>query len=219
MEENQKRQISEPGGKVGVLIPGLGAVSTTFIAGVEAIRRGLTKPYGSLTQIGRIRLGRRDEGKNPLIKEFVPLAELDQLVFGAWDPIPDNGFEAARKAAVLRNEDLDPVAGALAEVKPMKAVFDRNYVHKLEGTNVKEGKNRRELAEQLRQDIRDFKAENGCDRLVMVWCASTEAFMKRTAVHESIDAFEGALDKDDPDISPSMLYGMAYFMGSNSYCR
>ncbi|NOZ88083.1 MAG: inositol-3-phosphate synthase [Deltaproteobacteria bacterium] len=204
-----KRQISGPEGKLGVLLPGLGAVATTFIAGVESIRRGLAKPYGSLTQMGRIRLGRRDDGKSPLIKEFAPLANLDQLVFGAWDPIPDNGYEAAKKAAVLKQEHLDPVAGTLAEIKPMKAVFDKNYVRKLDGTNVKQGSDKMDLAEQVREDIRNFKKENGCDRLVMVWCASTEVFMTRNSVHEDIASFEQGLKKSDPSISPSMIYAYA----------
>src|SRR5438477_2497163 len=144
-------------GKLGILTPGLGAVATTFIAGVEAIRRGHAKPIGSLTQMATIRLGKRTENRSPLIKDFVPLASLDDLVFGAWDPIPDDAYTAARKAGVLEDKDLQPVAAFLESIKPMPAVFDNKYVTRITGTNVKKGKTKRDLAEQLRQDIRDFK--------------------------------------------------------------
>jgi len=159
--------------------------------------------------MGTIRLGRRDTGNSPKIKDFVPLAGLDQMVFGAWDPIPDNGYEAARKAAVLRPEHLDPVAGALAEVKPMPAVFDKRYVKKLDGTNVKTGATKADLAAQVREDIRSFKEKQGCDRLVVIWCGSTEVFLEPGDVHQTIEAFENGLESNDPGIAPSMIYAYA----------
>src|SRR5439155_2778001 len=160
--------IRPSGGKLGVLTPGLGAVATTFMAGVESIRRGHSKPIGSLTQMATIRLGKRTENRSPLIKEFVPLAGLDDIVFGAWDPIPDDAYTAAKKAGVLEERDLEPVADFLKAIKPMPAVFDNKYVTRINGPNVKKGKTKRDLAEQLRQDMRDFKAKNKCDRLVIV---------------------------------------------------
>jgi len=202
-------QIDAPEGKLGVLLVGLGAVSTTFIAGVESTRRGLAKPIGSLTQMNTIRLGKRTDSRTPLIRDFVPLASLDDLVFGAWDPIPDNAFESARVCGVLRPEDIDPFEDFMSEIEPMSAAFDTNYVKKLEGSNVKEGANKRELAEQLRTDIRRFKEEQSCDRLVMIWAASTEIFMKPTDVHGTLESFEKAMDEDDPAIAPSMLYAWA----------
>jgi len=202
-------QIGAPEGKLGVLLVGLGAVSTTFIAGVESARRGLAKPIGSLTQVNTIRLGKRTDSRTPLIRDFVPLASLDDLVFGAWDPIPDNAFESARVCGVLRPEDIDPFKDFMSEIEPMSAAFDTNYVKKLEGSNVKEGASKRELAEQLREDIRKFKEEQGCDRLVMIWAASTEIFMKPTDVHSTLESFEKAMDEDDPAIAPSMLYAWA----------
>src|SRR5436189_2367569 len=173
-----KHNVKEAKGKLGILTPGLGAVATTFIAGVESIRRGLSEPIGSLTQLGHIRLGRRDENRNPLISEFVSLAALDDIVFGAWDPIPDDAYASAKNAGVLEDKDIEPIANFLKSIKPMPAVFDRSYVRRLDGTNVKTGKNKRDLAEQLREDIRRFKKENNYSRLVMVWCASTEIFLQ-----------------------------------------
>ena len=199
-------------GRLGVLTPGLGAVATTFIAGVESIRRGLSKPIGSLTQMATIRLGKRTDKRSPFIKEFVPLARLDDLVFGGWDPIPDDALTAARKAGVLQEKDLDPVADFLAAIKPMPAVFDQKYVSRLSGTNVKKGKSKRDLAEQLRQDIRDFKAKHKLDRLVMVWCASTEVYIKAGPQHATIEQFEKAMDRNDEAIAPSMLYAWAAIM-------
>jgi myo-inositol-1-phosphate synthase len=199
-------------GKLGILTPGLGAVATTFIAGVESVRRGLSKPIGSLTQMATIRLGKRTENRSPLIKEFVPLAELDDLVFGAWDPIPDDALTAARKAGVLEEKDITPIADFLATIKPMPAVFDNKYVTRIQGTNVKTGKTKRDLAEQLRQDIRDFKAKNKCDRLVIVWCASTEIFIKPGPQHATIEQFERAMENNDEAIAPSMLYAYAALM-------
>ena len=204
-------------GKLGILTPGLGAVATTFIAGVESIRRGHTKPIGSLTQMATIRLGKRTENRAPLIKDFVPLASLDQLVFGAWDPIPDDAYTAAKKAGVLEDKHLEPLKDFLSAIKPMPAVFDQKYVTRLQGTNVKTGKTKRDLAEQLRQDIRDFKAQHGLDRVVAVWCGSTEIFIKLGAVHQTIAAFEQAMDENHDDISPSMLYAWACIMEGVPY--
>jgi len=199
-------------GRLGVLTPGLGAVATTFIAGVESIRRGLSKPIGSLTQMATIRLGKRTDKRSPYIKEFVPLAGLNDLVFGAWDPIPDDALTAARKAGVLQDKDLEPIADFLAAIKPMPAVFDQKYVSRLSGTNVKKGKSKRDLAEQLRQDIREFKARHKLDRLVMVWCASTEVYIKAGPQHATIEQFEKAMDRNDEAIAPSMLYAWAAIM-------
>ena len=199
-------------GRLGVLTPGLGAVATTFIAGVESIRRGLSKPIGSLTQMATIRLGKRTDKRSPYIKEFVPLAGLDDLVFGAWDPIPDDALTAARKAGVLQEKDLEPIADFLAGIKPMPAVFDQKYVSRLSGTNVKKGKSKRDLAEQLRQDIREFKARHKLDRMVMVWCASTEVYIKAGPQHATIEQFEKAMDRNDEAIAPSMLYAWAAIM-------
>jgi myo-inositol-1-phosphate synthase len=196
-------------GRLGVLTPGLGAVATTFIAGVESIRQGRSRPIGSVTQMGHIRLGRRDEHRRPPIREFVPLAELDDLVFGAWDPIPDDAYESARAAGVLEDRDLAPVEAFLRSIRPMPAVFDPAYVRRLDGANVKQGRNKRDLAEQLRQDIRDFRERERCDRLVMIWCGSTEIYLQPTAAHQSLAAFETAMERDDPAIAPSMLYAWA----------
>jgi myo-inositol-1-phosphate synthase len=207
-----RTSIKSAEGRLGILLPGMGAVATTFIAGVEAVRRNHGQPFGSLTQLGHIRLGKRTENRNPLIKELVPLAELDQIVFGGWDPIPDNAYESAKKAGVLKNEDIDPIADFLKSIKPMPAVFDKNYVRKLDGPNVKKGKNKRDLAEQLRADIREFKQKNKCDRLVVVWCGSTEIFITPGPTHQSLAAFEQAMERDDETIAPSMLYAYAALM-------
>jgi len=196
-----------------VLCVGLGAVTTTFMAGVENVRRGRARPIGSLTQMGTIRLGKRTEARSPLIKEFVPLASLDDIVFGAWDPIPDNAYEAALKCGVLdKHEHIEPIADFLKGIAPMPAVFDQYYVKRLEGKNVKKGKTKRELAEALRKDLRDFKAKHGCDRLVIVWCASTEVFITPGPTHETLAAFEKAMDANDVSIAPSMLYAYAAIM-------
>jgi myo-inositol-1-phosphate synthase len=196
-------------GRLGVLTPGLGAVATTFIAGVESIRQGRSRPIGSVTQMGHIRLGRRDENRRPPIREFVPLSSLDDLVFGAWDPIPDDAYESARSAGVLEERDLAPVEAFLRSIRPMPAVFDPAYVRRLDGANVKRGRNKRDLAEQLRQDIREFRERERCDRLVMIWCGSTEIYLQPSDVHQSLAAFEAAMERDDPAIAPSMLYAWA----------
>jgi myo-inositol-1-phosphate synthase len=206
-------------GKLGILTPGLGAVATTFMAGVESIRRGLSKPIGSLTQMATIRLGKRTEKRAPLIKEFVPLAELDDLVFGAWDPIADDALTAACKAGVLEQRHIEPLADFLREIKPMPAVFDNRYVTRIHGENVKRGKTKRDLAEQLRQDIRDFKSKNRLDRVVAVWCASTETYIKSGPQHATIEQFEKAMERNDDAIAPSMLYAWACIMEGVPYAN
>jgi myo-inositol-1-phosphate synthase len=201
--------VAPPKGKLGVLTPGMGAVSTTFMAGVELVRRGQSVPVGSLTQLGTIRLGKRTEGRTPKIKDFVPLAKLDDLVFGGWDVFKDDAYQAASNAGVLDAKDLSKVQKFLKTIKPMKAAFDQHYVKNLSGPNVKKGKNKFDLAEQLRQDIRDFKKKNKCDRLVMVWCGSTEIFLKPQDVHKDLKSFEKGMKNNDPSIAPSMLYAYA----------
>src|SRR5215467_7452427 len=188
-----KTDIKPATGKLGILTPGMGAVATTFIAGVEAIRRGRAKPIGSLTQMGTIRLGKRTEGRSPLIREFVPLANLDDIVFGGWDLFPDDALQAATEAGVLSKEDLAGVADFLGTVRPMSAVFDQAYVKKLTATHAKKGKSKADLAEQVIDDIKNFKKQNACDRLVMVWCGSTESYRSPAPVHASLTAFEKGL--------------------------
>jgi myo-inositol-1-phosphate synthase len=202
-------KIAPAGGKLGVLLVGMGAVSTTTIAGVLAVRRGLAKPIGSLTQMGTVRLGKRTEARSPLIKEFVPLASLDDVVFGGWDIFEDNSYEAAKTAGVLEPGLLDQIRPELEAIKPMPAVFDRRYVKRLDGPNVKKGKNKRDLADQLREDMRRFKQDHGCDRLVMVWCGSTEIYLTESAAHASVAAFEKALEASDENIPSSMIYSYA----------
>jgi myo-inositol-1-phosphate synthase len=206
---NKGVDIAPAEGKLGILLVGLGAVSTTLVAGVEAVRRGISQPVGSLTQMGTIRLGKRTDNKVPKINDFVPIASLDDVVFGAWDIFPDNAFDAAMKAGVLEKDLLNQVSEQLASLKPMPAVFEQNYVKRITGENVKQGKSKTELAEQLIEDIARFKSENGCDRLVMVWAASTEIFLEESDVHRSIEAFEKGLYDSDPAIAPSMIYGYA----------
>ena len=202
-------QISPARGKLGVLLVGLGAVSTTTIAGVCAIRRGLALPIGSLTQMGTIRLGKRTEARTPRIKDFVPLADLNDIVFGGWDIFEEDCYAAARTAGVLEPARLDQVRGELEAIRPMPAVFDQRYVKRLDGPNVKKGRNKRDLAEQVVADIRMFKQKHGCDRLVMVWCGSTEVYMKQTAAHETVASFEKALEQSDEAIPSSMVYAYA----------
>ncbi len=201
--------IEKPKGKLGVLMPGLGAVATTFIAGATAIRKGLAKPIGSLTQMGTIRLGKRTEKRVPKIKEFVELADLIDLVFGGWDIFEDNVYEAAVKAGVLQRELLDQVRGEIEQIKPMKAVFDQNFVKKLHGTYVKEAKTKYDYAQHLIADVENFKKTNNLDRLVMVWCASTEIYLKKESVHDTIESFEKAMKENHPAIAPSMIYAYA----------
>ena len=207
-------------GKLAIFTPGLGAVATTFIAGVERVRRGLSVPIGSLTQMATIRLGKRTDNRSPLIKEFVPLAGLDDIVFGAWDPIPDDAYTAAKKAGVLTKDDLEPVADFLKGIKPMPAVFESRYVTRITGaTNVKTGATKRDLAEQLRADMRNFMAANGATRGAMVWTGSTETYIKAGPQHQTIEAFEKAMDENDDSIAPSMLYAYAAIMEGVAYCN
>ncbi len=201
--------IAPPKGKLGILTPGMGAVSTTFMAGVELVRRGHSVPVGSLTQLGTIRLGKRTEGRSPKIKDFVKLAKLDDIVFGGWDVFPDNAYQAAVKAGVLDAKDLAKVEKFLSKIKPMKAVFDQHYVKKLDGPHVKKGKNKFDLAQQLREDIRNFKKTNKLDRLVIVWCGSTEIFLKAEDVHKTLASFEKGMKENHPAIAPSMIYAYA----------
>ncbi len=219
------RPASRPGapapakGRLGVLTPGLGAVATTFIAGTESVRRGLSQPIGSLSQLATIRLGKRTDKRSPLIRDFVPLASLDDLVFGAWDPIPDDALTAARKAGVLEERHIEPIADFLKGIVPMPAVFDNHYVTRIHGTNVKRGKTKRDLAEQLRDDIRNFKSENKLDRVVAVWCGSTEIFIRPGPQHATVEQFEKAMERNDEAISPAMLYAYAAIMEGIPYAN
>jgi myo-inositol-1-phosphate synthase len=201
--------IASPDGRLGVLLVGLGAVSTTFIAGVLAIRKGLAEPIGSLAQMGTVRLGKRTDGRSPLIKDFVPLVPLDDLVFGAWDIFEDNCYESAKTAGVLEPSLLEQLRPELEAITPWPAVFDQQYVKRLMGPNVKTGENKRDLADQVIADIRRFKEENQLDRLVMVWCGSTEIYMQPQAVHQSLAAFEKGLEESDAAIPSSMIYAYA----------
>jgi myo-inositol-1-phosphate synthase len=210
--ENNQGEVKAPKGKLGVMIPGMGAVATTFVAGVEAVRKGIAKPIGSVTQMGTIRLGKRTDGRSPAIKEFVPLASLNDLVFTGWDIFEDDMYAAASKAGVLESRTLDQIKPFLSSVKPRKAVFDRNYVKKLDGSNVKKGKNKMDLAEQVRADIQEFKKSSGASRLITIWCGSTEIFLQPTAAHQSQKAFEKAMMQNDEDIAPSMIYAYASLM-------
>jgi len=201
--------IAEASGKLGILTPGMGAVATTFVAGVFAVRKGLGKPIGSLTQMGTIRLGKRTDKRIPLIKEFVPLSDLNNIVFGGWDIFDDDMYTAALNAGVLEAKLLDSIRSELECVYPMPAVFDQSYVKRLSGTHVKKGKTKMDLADQLRKDIQDFKAQHDAARLVMIWCASTEVYIEAGPVHRTIEAFERGLKENDPGISPSMIYAYA----------
>jgi len=204
------KNIQKTDGKLGVLIPGLGgAVSTTFLAGVESIRQGLALPFGSLTQMGTIRLGKRFEYRIPHIKDFLPLASPEDLVFGGWDVFPDNSFEAALQAKVLRSEHVEPVRSFLEGLQPWPAVFKREFVKNLNGPNVKPQISHMELVEALKSDIDTFKRESKVSRCVMIWCASTEVYLKPGDVHASLDKFEQGIKNNDPSISPSMLYAYA----------
>ena len=205
----QKHTIQPPEGKLGILTPGLGAVATTFIAGVVAARKGLGAPIGSLTQMGRIRLGQRTEHRQPLIRDFVPLANLDQIVFGGWDIFSDNVYQAAVHAKVLDRYLLEELRADLETIQPMSAVFDAAYVRNISGPNVKTGASKMDLAEQLMADIQTFKTNNNCARLVMVWCASTEAYTEASDVHANVEAFEAGLRASDPRIAPSQIYAYA----------
>ncbi|MCB9338826.1 MAG: inositol-3-phosphate synthase [Lewinellaceae bacterium] len=201
--------IQQPKGKLGILVPGMGAVASTFMAGVIAVNKGISLPIGSVTQMGRIRLGKRTENRNPLIKDFAPLAQLGDIVFGGWDIFEDNMYESATNAKVLDKSLIDQIKPELEAIKPMKAVFDKTYVKNIDGPNVKMGKSKMELAEAVMEDIRQFKEKNGCDRLVMVWCGSTEVYTQASDVHSSIEKLEEGLRNSDPNIPPSMIYAYA----------
>ncbi len=206
-------------GKLLILTPGMGAVATTFIAGVEAVRRGLGRPFGSITQLQTIRLGRRSDNRQPLIRDLIDLAPLADLEFAGWDLFPDDAYESARRADVLNAATLDPLAGFLHGIKPMKAAFDREYVKRLDGPNVKPGKNKREWAEALRQDIKDSLVRAKAQRAVMVWCGSTEIHLTPAACHQSVAAFEAGMAANDPAISPSQLYAWAAIMEGVPYAN
>jgi myo-inositol-1-phosphate synthase len=196
-------------GKLGILTPGMGAVSTTFMAGVELVRRGESKPVGSLTQLGTVRLGKRTEKRSPMIKDFVPLAELNDIVFGGWDVFPDNAYEAAKNAGVLSTEHLEKVKKFLSGISPMKAAFDRNYCRNLDGKHIKKAKNKYDLALQIKEDIAEWKKKTKVDRIVMIWCGSTEIFLTSHDVHSTIAKFEQGMKDNDANIAPSMLYAWA----------
>lgn len=206
---NMKEQIQPANGKLGILLPGLGAVATTVIAGVVAVNKGLAEPIGALTQMGNIRLGKRTENRYPLIKDFVPLAPLQDVVFGGWDVYSDNVYEAAMNAKVLEASLLNAIKPELEAIKPMKAVFDKSYVKNLDGTHIKQAATKWDLANEVINDIENFKTANGCDRVVIVWCGSTEKYIEQSAVHETIESFEAGLKNNDPAISPSMIYAYA----------
>lgn len=204
-----KEQIQPADGKLGILLPGLGAVATTMIAGVIAVNKGLSQPIGALTQMGNIRLGKRTENRYPLIKDFVPLAELNQIAFGGWDVYADNVYEAAMNAKVLEAGLLQSIKPELEAIKPMKAVFDKSYVKNLDGTHIKTAATKYDLAKEVMNDIENFKEANDCSRVVIVWCGSTEKYIEESAVHQTIESFEEGLRNNDPAISPSMIYAYA----------
>lgn len=215
----QNPVVKPASGRLGILTPGMGAVSTTFMAGVISAKKGFTKPIGSLTEMGYIRLGKRTEKRQSLIREFLPFARLEDIVFGGWDIYEDNAFEAAMNAKVLEKDHLLQVKEELSQIRPMSAVFDPAYVKNISGPNVKKGKNKFDLAEQLREDIRKFKKDNNCERIVMVWCGSTEAHQTPGAEHATIEAFEKAMKENAPTISPSMLYTYAAIMEGVPYAN
>jgi myo-inositol-1-phosphate synthase len=219
MPTEKKFKVRPPDGGLAILLPGLGAVSTTFIAGVEAIRKGLAKPIGSLTQMGTIRLGKRTEKRSPMIKDFVPLAGLSDLSFAAWDIFEDDAYQSARNAGVLETPLLDELRSDLEAVRPMKAVFDQNYVKRLHGTYVKTGKSKMDLAEQLMEDIREVKRTTGASRAVMVWCGSTETYLEKSPVHQDLDSFEKGLKESSADIAPSMIYAYAALKSGVPYAN
>jgi Myo-inositol-1-phosphate synthase len=202
-------EIKPASGKLGIMMPGMGAVATTFMAGVEAIRRGVSKPIGSLTQMGTVRLGKRTDNRSPLIKELVPLARLEDVVFGGWDLFPDDAYQAASKAGVLSKEHLAEFKDFLSGIRPMTAVFEQNFVKRLTATHFKKGKSKMDLAEQVVADINDFRKREKLDRVVMVWCGSTEAYRQPTAVHATLETFEKGLVASDPEIAPSQIYAYA----------
>lgn len=209
MSQNSKINVQPASGKLGILVPGIGAVGSTFMLGVKAINKGLGSPIGSLTQMGHLRLGKRTENRNPKIKDFVPLTPLKDIEFGGWDLFPDSCYEAALNSKVLFKPLLEQIKDEAHEIKPMKAVFDPKYVKNLSGTHVKTGKTKFDLAQQLIEDIQRFKETKKVERMVMVWCASTEAYLTPSKVHETLENFEKGMKENDPNIAPSMLYAYA----------
>ncbi len=209
MSAKDNVQIAPADGKLGVLIPGIGAVTTTFIAGVEAVKRGMAVPVGSLTQLATIRLGKRTDNRTPMIKDFVPLAGLNDLVFGGWDIYEDSAYEAALNASVLERTQLESLKEPLSKIRPMKAVFDHEYVRRIDGPNVKQAGTKMDKAEMLMEDIEQFRKTNDCSRMVMIWCGSTEVFHRPSAVHQTLKDFECGLMKNDPEIAPSQIYAYA----------
>ena len=219
MSTKETTTIAPADGKLGILIPGIGAVSTTFMAGVEAVKRGLGEPIGSLTQLGTVRLGKRTEARTPRIQDFVPLAKLDDLVFGGWDIFEDTAYEAAVHAKVLEPALLEKLKAPLDAIKPMKAVFDSEYIKRITGPNVKDRGSKMDKAEMLMEDIRQFQESTGASRLVMIWCGSTEVFHKSAAVHQTLKDFECGLQKNDPDIAPSQIYAYAALKSGVPYAN
>ncbi|MCD6113324.1 MAG: inositol-3-phosphate synthase [Bacteroidales bacterium] len=204
-----QQNIKKPEGKLGILVPGIGAVSTTLMAGVLATRKGLSQPFGSISQLGKIRLGKRTENREPKVKDFVPLASLDDLVFGGWDIFTDNAYESALNAGVLDKDLLEKIKDELSAIKPMPAVFDPNYVKRLHGTYIKKAETKMDLAKAVMADIEHFKTENSCNRMLMIWTASTEVYIELSKVHQNIENFEKGLLNNDHGISPSMIYAYA----------
>ncbi len=219
MDTRKKPTVAPATGKLGILTPGLGAVSSTFMVGTKAVIRGLGEPIGSLTQMGRIRIGKRTDNKNPLIKDFVPLTPLEDIEFGAWDIFEDNCYQVAKKNHVIFGDLVDQLREDVEGIKPMKAVFDPKYVSRITGPNVKVGKTKMDLAKMLMDDIAQFKAEKKVERVVMVWCGSTEAFLKPSEVHQTVEAFEKGLLNNDPNIAPSMIYAYAAIMSGCPYAN
>lgn len=204
-----KQDVLPAEGKLGILIPGLGAIASTVIAGVEAVKKGIAHPIGSLTQMSTIRLGKRTENRNPLIKDFVPLANISDIVFGGWDIYEDNVYESALNAGVLDTRLLEQVRPELEKVKPMAAVFDKEYIRNIDGPNVKKAATKYDLALAVMEDIKKFKKDNNCSRIVVIWCASTEKYIEISDAHKSLELFEIGLKNNDDNIAPSMIYAYA----------
>lgn len=219
MQTKTGSKVKSAEGKLGILMPGMGAVATTMIAGVEAVKRGTAKPIGSFVEMGKMRLGKRDQNRIVDVKSFLPFANLDQIVFGGWDIFEDNAYQAAKNAKVLEAHQLEELRPALEKIKPMPAVFDPEFIKRISGPNVKKGANKMELANQLREDIRKFVRDNNLSRVVMVWCASTESYIKLGEVHSTLAKFEEGLRKSDPGIAPSMIYTYAALMEGVPYAN
>ena len=219
MSATENVRVAPADGKLGILIPGMGAVTTTFIAGVEAVKRGLAKPVGSVTQLSTIRLGKRTEGRSPKIKDFVPLATLEDLTFGTWDIFEENGYEASVHAGVLEKPLLEQLRAPLEAIRPMPAVFDSEYVKRINGPNLKPKGSKMDHAEMLMEDIRNFRTSSGASRMVMIWCGSTEVFHRAAAVHATLKDFECGLQKNDPEISPSQIYAYAALKSGVPYAN